>query len=214
MGLAIASSLVLLGASGVAISRLSPDDSGPAPSEVAIPDPETGSGPQAGSTAGGDEAAPASDGSGVAPSTPSASPGTGRLRTGRSIKAVTRSATSSDGGMANKTGGPAATPGGSGETTAGSNGPAGGSPDGSAGGNVSPDPQGPPESSSLAAASASVGEGESGAVAAVILGMHTEVDLTIGSNPLIGNAPPSNGTGIGLGGRLLQPPPTTPILPG
>ena len=106
------------------------------------------------------------------------------------------------------------TPGGSGGTTAGSNEPTGAPQDGSTGGNASPDPQGPPESSSLAAASASVGEGQSGAVAGVGLGERSEVDLTVGSNPLVGNAPPSNGTGIGFGGRLLQPPPTIPILPG
>ena len=45
-------------------------------------------------------------------------------------------------------------------------------------------------------------------------GAQPEVDLTIGSNPLVGDAPPSQGTGIGFGGSFFNPPPTVPILPG
>lgn len=99
--------------------------------------------------------------------------------------------------------------------------PSSGSPDESSGGSAgaggqeAPDPQGGPDTTSLAAASASVGEGEGGAVAGIGLGgAQPEVDLTVGTNPLVGDAPPSQGTGIGFGGSFFNPPPTVPILPG
>jgi hypothetical protein len=95
-----------------------------------------------------------------------------------------------------------------------SSGPSGGDSSGS-GGQETPDPQDGPDSTSLAAASASVGEGDGGAVAGVGRGgAQPEGDLTLGSNPLVGDAPPSQGTGIGFGGSFLNPPPTVPILPG
>jgi hypothetical protein len=59
-----------------------------------------------------------------------------------------------------------------------------------------------------------VGEGGGGAVAGVGLGEKPEADVTVGTNPLVGDAPPSQGTGVDLGGRFLHPPPTVPILPG
>jgi hypothetical protein len=41
-----------------------------------------------------------------------------------------------------------------------------------------------------------------------------ETDVTVGTNPLIGNHPPSRGTGITFDGRLFNPPPSIPVLPG
>jgi hypothetical protein len=46
------------------------------------------------------------------------------------------------------------------------------------------------------------------------VGGQPEADVTVGTTPVLGDAPPSSGTGIGLGGSLLHPPPTVPILPG
>jgi hypothetical protein len=63
-------------------------------------------------------------------------------------------------------------------------------------------------------ASASAGEGAGGAVVGLGVGGQPEADVTVGTTPVLGDAPPSSGTGIGLGGSLLQPPPTVPILPG
>jgi hypothetical protein len=63
-------------------------------------------------------------------------------------------------------------------------------------------------------ASASVGEGDSGAVVGLGVGNQPDVDVTLGTTQVLGDAPPSSGTGIGLGGSLLYPPPTVPILPG
>jgi hypothetical protein len=119
-----------------------------------------------------------------------------------------------DGGASGESGG---TTGGSGGTTGGSGGTTDGSRRdraGSGGNEAPPDAHGDPESSALAAASLSVGEGASGAVVGAGLGEKPEADVTVGSNPVVGDAPPSQGTGIGLGGRLLNPPPTIPILPG
>jgi hypothetical protein len=65
-----------------------------------------------------------------------------------------------------------------------------------------------------AAASVSLGQGEGGAVVGLGLGDSADADVTIGSHQVIGDAPPSQGTGVALGGHLLQPPPTIPILPG
>jgi hypothetical protein len=64
------------------------------------------------------------------------------------------------------------------------------------------------------AASASVGQGESGAVVGLGVGERPTADLTVGTTRVLGDAPPSSGTGIGIGGSLLHPPPTIPILPG
>jgi hypothetical protein len=41
-----------------------------------------------------------------------------------------------------------------------------------------------------------------------------DADVTIGTNPLVGDHPPSEGTGVTLGGRFLHPLPTLPVLPG
>jgi hypothetical protein len=63
-------------------------------------------------------------------------------------------------------------------------------------------------------ASASVGEGDGGGVVALGVGDQPQADVTVGTTQVLGDAPPSSGTGIGLGGTLLNPPPTIPILPG
>ena len=211
MGLAIASALVVLVASGVAVIRLGSDPTDRTASGAADPAAEQpGSGPASGATeAAGEGGASATDASGALASAPVPASGTPRQRTGRSKAKATGSPVSADRVSA---------PGGS--TAASSqpdDGSSGGSSDtsGGSGGQEAPGPQGGPDTSSLAAASASVGEGEGGAVAGVGLGgAQPEVDLTVGSNPLVGDAPPSQGTGIGFGGSFFNPPPTIPILPG
>jgi hypothetical protein len=66
----------------------------------------------------------------------------------------------------------------------------------------------------LLAVSVSVGQGATGGVVGVGLDGSPDVDVTVGTTPLVGNAPPSQGTGVGIGGRLLQPPSALPVLPG
>jgi hypothetical protein len=51
-------------------------------------------------------------------------------------------------------------------------------------------------------------------VGAGLGGGEPEADVTVGTHPIVGNHPPSHGTGIALGGRLLHPPPSIPVLPG
>jgi hypothetical protein len=219
VGLAIASALVVLVASGVAVNRLGSDPIDRTASGAADQAAQgSGSGPTPGATAAGEGAGAAASGASGALSSASApvpppvpASGNARQRTGRSKATGTRSPTSMGDRAAN-------TPE---DSTAASSQPAGGSTDGSGGGSAgtggpeAPDPQGAPDPTSLAAASASVGEGQGGAVAGVGLGgAQPEVDLTVGTNPLVGDAPPSQGTGIGFGGSFFNPPPTVPILPG
>ena len=67
----------------------------------------------------------------------------------------------------------------------------------------------------LIGASVSAGRGESGGVVgAGVDGGSPDVDVTVGTNPVVGNHPPSRGTGIGLSGRFFHPPPSIPVLPG
>jgi hypothetical protein len=62
------------------------------------------------------------------------------------------------------------------------------------------------------AASVSVGEGAQGGVVALASdGGSLDAGVTVGTNQLVGNHPPSQGTGVTFGGRFLQPP---PFLPG
>ncbi len=218
MGLAIASALVVLVASGVAVNRLGSDPTDRTAAGAADPAAQgSGSGPASDATAAGEGAGAAATGASGALSSASApvpppvpASGTARQRTGRSKATGIGSPAS--------TGDPAASaPGNSpavSQPTGGSTGNSGGDSAGS-GSQEAPDPEGAPDSTTLAAASASVGEGEGGAVAGIGLGgAQPEVDLTIGSNPLVGDAPPSQGTGIGFGGSFFNPPPTVPILPG
>ena len=215
MGLAIASALVVLVASGVAVSRLGSDPSDRTASGAADPAAEQpGSGPASGATAAGegaDAAATAASGALSSASATVPASGTARQRAGRS-KAKGTGSPVSTGDRATSAPGDS-TP----ASSQPADGPSGGSSDTSGGsdGQEAPGPQGAPDPSSLAAASASVGEGEGGAVAGVGLGgAQPEVDLTVGTNPLVGDAPPSQGTGIGFGGSFFNPPPTVPILPG
>ena len=72
----------------------------------------------------------------------------------------------------------------------------------------------PPTAQPLVAASVSAGTGATGGVAGVGVDDHQPtVDVTIGTTPLVGHAPPAHGTEIALGGQLLHPPPTIPVLP-
>jgi hypothetical protein len=231
--LALASALIVLLASGVAISRIGDRDdendlattgpvatspptgapSGPAPSE---------SGP--GSTAAGEPGSaavtgPAAEQAAGAPGAPAAATG-----------GVKRSATAGAGDSGASA--PSAVPhpdGAAGSESPGS-GPSEGSgtPDGSTapgpggggssgGGQESPPApsQQPPEQTALITASVSVGEGAEGGVVGVGLDdAAPEVDVTVGTTPLVGDHPPSEGTGVMLGGRFLQPPPTLPVPPG
>jgi hypothetical protein len=54
----------------------------------------------------------------------------------------------------------------------------------------------------------SAGEGAQGAVVGADLGngQPAEVDVTIGTNQLVGDAPPAEGTGVDIGGQLLSSP--------
>jgi hypothetical protein len=38
--------------------------------------------------------------------------------------------------------------------------------------------------------------------------------VTVGTSPVVGNHPPSSGTGISFNGRFFHPPPSLPVLPG
>jgi hypothetical protein len=67
----------------------------------------------------------------------------------------------------------------------------------------------------LVGASVSAGKGDSGGVVGVgVDSTSPNADVTVGTNPLVGNHPPSRGTGITFGGRFLHPPPSIPVLPG
>jgi len=60
-----------------------------------------------------------------------------------------------------------------------------------------------------------VGQGAQGGVVGLTLSDSSpEADVTVGTSPLVGNHPPSQGTGINFGGSVLHPPPSIPILPG
>ena len=65
------------------------------------------------------------------------------------------------------------------------------------------------------AASLSAGEGAQGGVVAVGSdGGGLDAGVTVGTNQLVGNHPPSEGTGVTFGGRFLQPPPFLPSVLG
>jgi hypothetical protein len=212
--LALASAVVVLLGSGVAISRISEGDNG---SPVAAsstssslpglgqPGPAAGSGPSGTVGTGGvaEQAAPAA---GEAASDESAL-----------VHGVTRSARKAAGNPGPSTSGSSAAAGGG---AAGPGAPAapvpsdGGSQDGGEG---PPAPsQAPPDTTPLATAAVSAGEGAQGAVVGIGLGNDkpAEADVTVGTNPLVGDHPPSEGTGIAFGGRFFNPPPTLPTPPG
>ena len=67
----------------------------------------------------------------------------------------------------------------------------------------------------MASVSVSLGQGSTGGVVGAGVGdQQPDVDVTVGSNKVVGNAPPSQGTGIALGGRFFNPPPSAPVPPG
>ncbi len=53
----------------------------------------------------------------------------------------------------------------------------------------------------------SVGQGANGAVVGAGMGDSPEADVTVGTNHVVGDAPPSDGTAVEFGGRFFQPPP-------
>jgi len=208
VGLALASALVVLLASSVAISRMSGQDgespvaTGPSSTSSSVPglgQPGTavGGGPSGTVGTGGaaEQAAPAS-----------AEAASAETPVTHGVTRTTRTVT----GDAGASGSPAAATGASTGSSSGSGSPAGsgasgGSPNGGAqdGGQDSPPApsQQPPEA--LAAASVSAGEGAQGAVVGIGLNGGPDFDLTVGSDQVIGDHPPSEGTGVAFGGRLL-----------
>jgi hypothetical protein len=62
--------------------------------------------------------------------------------------------------------------------------------------------------------SVSAGQGANGGVVGVGLDGSPDADVTVGTTQVIGDAPPSHGTGISLGGSFLHPPPSLPVPPG
>lgn len=101
--------------------------------------------------------------------------------------------------------------------TEGDSGETGQGGDGSSGGGQgsppAPSEQPPEQDSRLIAASASAGEGaQGGVIAAGVDGTNLDVDLTLGRDQLVGNHPPSDGTGVSFGGRLLNPPSVSPAF--
>jgi hypothetical protein len=248
--LAFSSALLVLLASGVAISRLGDDGgdsrvaSAPTPGPTGVDDGsgQAGSGEAGagGGTASGPGAGGASDANAAADSAGAAtgvgaptartaggtptdgSGGANGLSGGTSGAGGTAGGTSPAGGTAGGTS-PAGTTAGGGQPdgasggTEGEPGQDGGQQPGPGGGQDSPPApsQDPPEQDSrLVAASASAGEGAQGGVAAVAVdGTDLDVDLTLGRDQLVGNHPPSDGTGVSFGGRLLNPPSVSPAFP-
>jgi hypothetical protein len=219
VGLALASALVVVLASGVAISRMSePNDespvaTGPSSTSSSVPGlgqagPATGSGPATVGAAGGaaEQAAQAAGGAASKPST-----GTGGVdRTARKASSRTAGSGGSTAGSSSATDGT----GGSGATSGDGSSAAGG---GTQGGGTSGGGQGAPPAPSqtppepLASASVSVGQGAEGAVVGLGLGNEhlADPDVTVGSNPVVGDHPPSEGTGVSIGGRAI--PSSAPI---
>lgn len=209
VGLALASAFVVLLSSGVAISRISDGDdespvaTGPSSTSSTLPGtgqpgPATSSGPASGADAGGvAEAASAEAASGA-----SAAVG-GVKRSGRKAKSAASSTPSPPAAVGAS---PAPGPG----TAGGSVTPGGGSQDG--GQETPPAPsQIPPDETPLATAHVSAGEGAQGAVVGVDLGngQPAEADVTVGTDQLVGDHPPSDGTGVDFGGRLFIHPPAS-----
>ncbi len=210
MGLALASALVVLIASGVALNRLGSDDTSRRHSQAAPPAVAPESAAEAGSTAPAAEvAAPAGTtaaAGGARPSTSAPVPPPAPATTG--LRRVGGGSASPAAAVA---GAPSATPEESGSVGSPMKGSA---DDGSPGQEAPPEPAGDPNTPALVAASASVGEGANGAVIGAGLGDNPDADVTVGTTHLVGDAPPSDGTAVGLGGRFFQPPPTVPVIPG
>ncbi|HKY76192.1 MAG TPA: hypothetical protein VJS45_08640 [Acidimicrobiia bacterium] len=222
VGLALTSALIVLLAGGVAISRISDGDgespvaTGGSSTSSSVPGlgqpgPATSSGSAIGADTGGVAEQPAAA-SGEADSGESAvvhgvnrsgRKATGGAPTSDSSAAAAGAPTGSDSGS-----GSAAGPGASGDgVTEGG---------GGGGGQEPPAPnQLPPDKTPLATAHVSAGEGEQGAVVGVDLANDelAEADVTVGTNQLVGDHPPSDGTGVDFGGRLLIYPPSSAPAP-
>jgi hypothetical protein len=213
LGLALASAFVVLLSSGVAISRISDGDdespvaTGPSSTSSTLPGlgqpgPATSSGPASGADTGGVAEQPAAA-SGEAGSEESAVVH-GVKRSGR--KAAGGASTS--GSSAAAAGGPTR----SGSGSAAGPGTSGGGSAPGGGGEEPPAPnQLPPDKTPLATAHVSAGEGAQGAVVGIDLANDkpAEADVTIGTNQLVGDHPPSDGTGVDFGGRLFIQPPSS-----
>jgi hypothetical protein len=214
VGLAFATALVVLTASGVAISRLDSDDRPRRSAETASPAqaPEPSGSPAAGQETSGPPGTAASDNA-AASSSPAPVPPPVPAQRAVRRSAANPSATSAASPVAAGEG--AGTASGTGDPESTRTSGAGTAPDPSgSGGSQPPSNQGEPESPALLAASVSVGQGANGAVVGAGMGNSPEADVTVGSNHVVGDAPPSNGTAVEFGGRLLHPPPTIPTLPG
>jgi hypothetical protein len=230
VGLAVASALVVLLASGVAIFRMGDNDerpsvtatgrapSGSAPAGAggtrrgpATDASRTSAGAEAAGTAGA-EAAGAAD---ALATDQAVEPPLGT--TGQGTSSTPAAATDAASPSGDGTSGSAPSSGDSQGTGSPAGGTGGGSPDGGQGGpEAPPQPsQDRPEDKALVAASASAGHGaEGGVVALAITGTTPEADVTVGTSQVIGDHPPAQGTGVNFGGRLLQPPPTVASFPG
>ncbi|HEY4410776.1 MAG TPA: hypothetical protein VGO87_12915 [Acidimicrobiia bacterium] len=222
--LAVASVLVVLVASGVAVSRIA--DNG-ARRRVSVGGPEASplpdrpaSGPSGPAAAGEAGTAPAT---GTAAGSPVAG-GTAGLSDSAAAPMTAHGPTAA--GVAPRTA--AARPAGAAATAPASPAPsAAGSPSGAAppagspaGGDSHPQPapapdRTPPQDMHLVGASVSAGQGAAGGVVGVQIGGATPAaDVTVGTNPVVGHHPPANGTGIAFSGRFFHPPPSVPVLPG
>lgn len=241
--LAFSSALLVLVASVVAISRLGDDDGDRrvASAPTTVPprvDGETGT---ASGDGGAGASGPASDanaaagaagGGGTRPTAGTAG-GTaagGRAAAGGERATGGRSGAGSAAAVDSGTGSPSAAPprgeARADQPTGQPDGAGGGTPGGGQDGGQPPGPgnnEGPPPAPSqeppeqdtrLVAASASAGEGAQGGVISVAAdGTDLDVDLTLGRDQLVGDHPPSDGTGVSFGGRLLNPPSASPAFP-
>jgi hypothetical protein len=217
VGLALASAFVVLLSSGIAISRISGEnDESPVATGLSStsstlpglgqPGPATSSGPASGADTGGVAEQPAAA-SGEAGSEESAV-----------VHGVKRSGRKAAGGASSTSGSSAAAAGAATGSGSGSAAGPGASGEGAApggGGEEPPAPnQLPPDKTPLATAHLSAGEGAQGAVVGIDLANDepAEADVTIGTNQLVGDHPPSDGTGVDFGGRLfIHPPSSVPV---
>jgi len=212
VGLAAASALVVLIASGVALSRIGGHGSGGGSGTTSSTGTTSASGPASGSAgasaAGSGAGQPAGPAESAAPA-PGGTAGAANAGTANAGVAKSGAAAGRPAAARGTAAGPAQSPPGSGPGAGGSAG------SGGSGGNAPPKPQGgEPAPTPLLAVSISAGQGATGGVVGVSLDGTPDVDVTVGTTPLVGNAPPSQGTGVGIGGRLFQPPPTAAALPG
>ena len=238
VGLALASALVVLLASGVAISRIGDRDddrtsaiaSGSTSSTVAAESGPVGSAAAGGGTGSGAASVPAGASAGADQAAAAAGgPGSAAhgqrppVRNGQGAQGSSSATTSgpspstANSRDAGTSAGPSGSEGSSGSGEAqGSSGGGRGSSGDQGGQEPRPRPSGErPEEKPLLAATASVGQGaQGGVVGAAVTGTTPKADVTVGTNPLVGNHPPSQGTGISFSGTVLHPPPSLPTLSG